>query len=125
MIKQLENRLEILEFLGWINATPVVDTTRAEVIGRYLLGHYQALVAIDDKNNPVGLMVYYVNEKTHTLFIVLLYARKQVGNFIQEFLTLCKKTGIKRIRGYSTHELNVFKNMPGVKKVYSVYEKEI
>ena len=125
MIKSLKNRLEILNFLKWIVEVPVVETTHAEIIGRYLTGYYEALVGVDDKDIPVGLMIYYINEKTHTLFILLLHARGQAMNFLDEFISFCKTSGIKKVQGYSVHGLDVFKHIPNVKKLYSVYEKEI
>jgi hypothetical protein len=124
MIKSLENRLDILEFIDWIKETPLADDTHARVLGRYLSGFYQGIVGYDEANNPKGLMIYYISN-TDTLFIVLLYARGQVNKFLEEFVELCKKRGIKRVRGNSIHGAEIFRKIPGVKQIYSVYEKEI
>jgi len=125
MIKQFENRLDILDFLPWIKQVPITDDTHADIIGRYLSGYYQGLIGTKD-GKPVALMIYYVNEKTSTLFIVLLYAKKQVIGFYKEFLSLCKEHKIKKVRGRSVHDIGILKNLLiDAKKLYSVYEKEI
>lgn len=124
MIKSLENRLDVLEFIDWIKQTPIVDDTHTQVLGRYLSGYYEAIVGYDEGNNPKGLMIYYITNND-ALFIVLLYARGQVNKFLDEFIELCKKRGIKRVLGKSVHSKEIFRKIPGVKRIYSVYEKEI
>lgn len=125
MIKRIENRLDILNLLDWIKETPLVDDTHERVLGHYLSGYYEAIVGYDESKNPKGLMIYFIKDSTKTLFIVLLYARGHVNKFLDEFVELCKKRGIKRVRGNSIHDTDIFRKIPGVERIYSVYEKEI
>jgi len=125
MIKKLKNKLDILEFISWIKETPLVDDTHERILGRYLSGYYEAIVGYDESDNPKGLMIYYINAKTESLIIELLYARGNVNKFLDEFIDLCKQANIKRVRGFSLHDEHVFAKIPGVKRIFSVYEKEI
>ena len=126
MIKKINNRLEIFNYLDWIKRTPCPGDTYENILGRFLFGQYDALLGMDEENTVVALMVYYFDEKNRIFYIVLLYARGQVLNFFNEFMQLMLEMDVDIIRGQSGHDesilANIFNSVEKARKLYTVYE---
>lgn len=121
--KQLTSKEEILEHYKFIKQVPLTDSDSGTVLANCLLGHFITYSFILN-DEPVGVLVCHAQGPT--MFIVGHYAKGTFKLFDRDlYYSNLKKAGFERVRCASLIDPAKVEAWSGMKRIYSVFEKEL
>jgi hypothetical protein len=120
-LRRITDKENYVECLPWLKEIPFSDMTYLDCLARCLTGQYQGIEG-EIEGARAGIMVYYLYD-TDKAFIVALWCRKNLQRFVSLGEIFFRSEGVKTIRCSSV--IDVFDTMPGMKKLWTVYERAL
>ncbi len=121
-IRPISQQREIIALFPYISEIPFVDVTAETMFARVLLGDFGMLVGEED-GEICGVLIY--NNKFPVFDIKGLHAKNQVSKFISAFEKLLREKKYTHIRAVSVLSEKAYTKVTGLKKLWSVYGKEL
>uniref|UniRef100_A0A6M3J7D7 Uncharacterized protein n=1 Tax=viral metagenome TaxID=1070528 RepID=A0A6M3J7D7_9ZZZZ len=118
----IENKIEVLSYTDWITSVNLNVGSHATLIGHSLLGNYNVAKGVKD-GRVVGIVIYQI--VGDVCFIYFVHCVGNVVEFDDEFFRMCMLVGVKRVQTTTTITENTFCRLTQMRKLYSVYEKEL
>ena len=119
---------EILDYVEWVEQIPInLQISHSEIIGNVLLNKYECIKGIlNDKVKGIIILKTFYEKKVKVGFVIGLYVKGFYKTFDKDMYATFRNNGYETIRCYISIE-DDFKlgKLYGMKKLYSVWEKEL
>jgi len=121
-LTRIQNKEDFILYYPWIKECYPVNLTPEQILANCLLGKYWGFTgSVDEKAVGIGIGETHGN----TAFLVVVWAKNKLSTFLEPFLKLLKESGYKTIRASSKHPEEAYQRLTGMKKLWSVYEREL
>lgn len=121
-IKNVEGTSDIIELYPYIKKIPLVNTTHREVLKAILSDHIALMAGYKD-DELEGILI--VKDAKPRLFVVGVYGPKILKHYITEWYDGLRRMGYTTVEACSGLPRRKFERATQMKKVYSVYRKEL
>ena len=113
---------EAVDHFQWIKECRFTEIEPEIVLSRVLTGEYISMKGEID-GEIVGIAI--LRAQGTTLFVVGCWCKNNLSRFMDSFIDLVKGSGFEKIRAYSDADPKAYEKLTNMKKIYSVFEREI